>query len=475
VLKFFNRYRGGGPRYLPLGNALVSLPAAELTKQRPPTVMDPTIKELPRFVPVRGGSPIMWGSAVYESPSGEADAAAARERRDAQRGRRDKSDKNDKNDAKGEGPEDGEDGGKPGDGEGDEAGGTAPPTPPGGSATPSPSVAGGAVAATRPVAATAAGARRSAELFIYGWHVRDLNDQRKQMYLARVPKQRVADFSAWRFYAGAGLWARNQSGARPVQPPGQDFPVSTASSVIKINGRYWLIQHEPDLDDPDIVAYPALTPWGPFDPAQRLMLYQARSVGRVPANAFRIIYEARAMTALSTAKTLVIGYNLNTTAISTGCRSLSHHTDAIYRPQFLTVPMGDFPRAGPTRTRPRVRSGDGGNPPGTDIVARDPGQWFDAWRFSISACPPMPRIPAVQAVPAPGGTVALSWTGAGLDVAYRVYHREVGGKFYAARTLGATSVTLKGYRPGRTYEWRVVPVNVKGHEGPPTTVTARTP
>lgn len=407
VVKFYNRYRGGGGRYLPLGTAIVSFPTAELTKEPPDPVMDPKIKELPRTVPVPGGSPIMWGSAIYEAPPARRVPGRASA--------------------------------------GDDRAGAGP------------------------------SARRGTELYIYGWQVNDLNEQRKRMYLARVPKHRVSDFRAWRFYAGGGTWARAQAAARPVQPPELDFPVSTAWSVVRVSGRYWLVQHEPGLDNPDVAAYPADNPWGPFDPTQRMLLFRAPDVGRTPQNAFRIIYEARVLPVLSTPRTLVIGYNLNTTAVSTGCRSLSHYTDAIYRPQFLTVPTADFPRRGQARTPPRVKAGANGPPPGTDIVTRHPGQWHDTWRFPLGSCPPMPRIPAVQVRADATGKVTLSWPNVGLDVAYRVYHRERGGAYTVTRTLGGTSVTLSGYQRGKTYDWRVVPVNVKGHEGPSTTAAARIP
>jgi hypothetical protein len=397
VLKFFNRYRGGGPRYLPMGTALTTFPVGELTKSTPAKVIRPRVKELRRFVPNVGGSPLMWGSAVYEVPAGEPVPARPRRR------------------------------------------------------------------------------TTEAMVYVYGWHVRDVNDQRKRMYLARVPKRRLTDFRAWSFYAGAGRWAPTQAGARPVQPPGRDFAVSTIWSVTKINGRHWLVQHEPGLDDPDIVAYPAPTPWGPFDPGQRMVLYRAGGIGRTAANGFRIIYEARLIPVLSTARTLVIGYNLNTTAVSTGCRSLNSYTDAIYRPQFLTVPAADFPWAGPARTRPRVTPGWEGPPPGADIVNRHPGQWFDAWNYPVGQCPPLPRIPAVRALPRPDGSVSLGWQPLGLDVAYRVYHRESGGKPYRVRTLFGTTATLRGYARGKTYEWRVVPINVKGGEGPATTAAVRIP
>jgi hypothetical protein len=78
-------------------------------------------------------------------------------------------------------------------------------------------------------------------------------------------------FSSWRFYAGPGTWAPGQQSARPV-PLGSgsisggstSADVSSGFSVIRAGGRYWLIQAGVG-GSPDIDAYPASTPWGPFD------------------------------------------------------------------------------------------------------------------------------------------------------------------------------------------------------------------
>ena len=65
-------------------------------------------------------------------------------------------------------------------------------------------------------------------------------------------------------------------------------------------GRYWLIQAGVG-GSPDIDAYPASTPWGPFDFTAGRRLYRDPSIGLDDAHDFRIMYEARAEPDLSPA------------------------------------------------------------------------------------------------------------------------------------------------------------------------------
>jgi len=308
--------------------------------------------------------------------------------------------------------------------------------------------------------------------YVYGWATPDVHVQNKNLYLARVPTRTLADFRTWRFYAGPGTWSAAQSQARQLQPPGADLPVSNGFSVARIGGRYWLIQHEPDLFDTDIVAYPAATPWSPFDVAKRVLLFRAPEVGDDAAHDFRMIYEARLIPALSTHDRLVIGYSMNTAGVSAGCRSLVSYTDAIYRPRFITVPVSVF-------TTGRV---------GDQAVAYDPrpvsnvtrkyrGPWHDTW--SGSTCPKLDRIVYIGAQPGKDGRVTLSWPSSGQDVWYRVSVRDrVNGRWGPYRAAGRTldpSITLTGYRPGSTHQWKVVPLNVRGDSGPPVTIRQKLP
>src|SRR5262249_25081076 len=53
-------------------------------------------------------------------------------------------------------------------------------------------------------------------VYIYGWASSSPDSLARQCYLARVAASRLADFSAWRFYAGRGTWAASQARAQPL-------------------------------------------------------------------------------------------------------------------------------------------------------------------------------------------------------------------------------------------------------------------
>lgn len=307
--------------------------------------------------------------------------------------------------------------------------------------------------------------------YVYGWQTTDLSVQEKRLYLARVPTRTLADFSTWQFYAGSGSWSNAQSRAQPLQPVGANLSVSNGFTVAKIGGRYWLIQHEPDLFDPDIVAYPADHPWSPFDVTKRVHLFRAPEVGRDAAHDFRMIYEARLIPAVSTRDRLVIGYSVNSAGVSAGCRSLVSYSDAIYRPRFITVPRSVF-------TTGRADGGVSYDPrPVSNIAAKNPGPWHDTW--SGRTCPVLRRIPYVSTRTGQDGGVTLTWPNTGLDVWYRVYERgRKKGRWTAYRMAGQTmtpSITLNGYKRGSTHQWKVVPLNVRGDTGPAVTIRQKLP
>jgi len=305
--------------------------------------------------------------------------------------------------------------------------------------------------------------------YVYGWATADVHVQDKRLYLARVPSRTLADFRTWRFYAGAGTWSERQSGAQPLQPIGAGLSVSNGFSVAKLGGKYWLIQHEPDLFDADIVAYPAATPWSSFDVTKRVHLFHAPEVGRDAAHDYRMIYEARLIPALSTRRRLVIGYSVNSSGVSAGCRNLVSYTDKIYRPRFITVPRSLFTTG---RTDGQGVSYD--PRPVSDAAKQHPGQWHDTW--SGRTCPALRRVTSISTRFSPDGGITLSWPSTGLDVWYRVYVRDGRGGRYrlAGRTLDP-SITLTGYRPGSTHEWKVVPMNVRNDAGPPATIRQKLP
>jgi hypothetical protein len=307
-------------------------------------------------------------------------------------------------------------------------------------------------------------------LYIYGTQSPNVQVPGRRLYLARVLASQLTTFSAWRFYTGAGAWAAGQHNAEPVQPPGSALSVSSGFSVIQVGRRYWLIQGGVTPGGPDIDAYPASAPWGPFDFGAGRLLYRDPTIGLYAADDYRILYEARVEPPLSTRDSLVISYNINSEAVTTGCLPMADFTNTVTLPRFITVPLAAFGH-NPGAHGNSARSGPQDDP---RIVPRDPSQWFDAWDYPGTGCPPVPRLVSVQARPATG-KVTLSWPDAGLGIHYRVYLQgpgEPGG----TPVVGAyaDSATITGLRPGR-YRATVVPVNSKKRTGPATGATFTVP
>lgn len=309
-----------------------------------------------------------------------------------------------------------------------------------------------------PVVWGAALARTGSSIYVYGTRTPDTAVPDRELYLARVPASRLTRFAAWQFYAGAGRWVGSQQDARPLQAAGSDLSVSSGFSVVRAGQRYWLIQADPLAGSQDIDAFPAAAPWGPFDRAAGVVLYRDAGIGANAAHDYRIMYEARVIPALSTSRELVIGYNVNSLAITTGCLPMSWFTDTVTQPRFITVPLamlgGD---------RPGDAAG-GGAADYPRVVSSDPAQWFDEWDYP-DGCPPVPGVTDVQARPR-AGAVELSWPSAGLGVGYRVYVLPPGAASYLLKTIvGSDDVTLAGLPAGR-YLARVVPVNLRHQAGP---------
>jgi hypothetical protein len=306
-------------------------------------------------------------------------------------------------------------------------------------------------------------------VYIYGTQSPNVSLPGSRLYLARVPASRLTTFSAWRFYAGGGVWAHGQQDARPVQPPGSGLAVPSGFSVVQVGHRYWLIQAGTLAGDPDIDAYPASAPWGPFDYAAGRLLYRDPAIGLDAAHDYRIMYEARAEPALSTRDTLVISYNVNSEAVTTGCVPMSHYTNAVTLPRFIAVPLAAFGNEAGAHVDP-AGSGSSNYP---QIVQRDPSQWFDALGFA-DGCPPVPGLASVQARPV-AGKVTLSWPDTGLGIRYHVFlqgPRELGDT--PVTTAYSDGATITGLPPGR-YQATVVPVNFAKDTGRAAAVTFTVP
>ncbi len=307
-------------------------------------------------------------------------------------------------------------------------------------------------------------------VYVYGTQSPNVQVPGYRLYLAQVPAAQLTTFSAWRFYAGAGAWAAGQHNAEPVQPPGSGLSVSSGFSVIRVVGsRYWLIQGGVTPGGPDIDAYPARAPWGPFDFGAGRLLYRDPTIGLYAADDYRIMYEARVEPALSTPDTLVISYNVNSEAVTTGCVPMSLYTNTVTLPRFIAVPLAAF------GDKPGTPGNSAWSGPQDDprIVPRNPSQWFDGWAYPGTGCPPVPALASVQARPG-AGKVMLRWPDAGLGIHYRVYLQGPGEPATPVATAYADSTTITELLPGK-YQATVAPVNFKKKTGPAARVTFTVP
>jgi hypothetical protein len=241
--------------------------------------------------------------------------------------------------------------------------------------------------------------------------------------------------------------------------------------VVQAGHRYWLIQAATAQVAPDIDAFPASTPWGPFDFSSGRLLYRDPAIGLDAAHDYRILYEARAEPALSTRNSLVISYNVNSEAVTAGCVPMSAFTNTLTLPRFVAVPMsalGDGDGAGA-----HVNQAKSGAPGYAQIVQQNPSQWFDAWAYP-DGCPPVPALASARARPG-AGRVTLSWPNAGLRLRYHVYLRGPGESGGApVKITQKDDATVTGLQPG-DYQATVVPVNFKQQTGRAAKVTFTVP
>ncbi len=306
--------------------------------------------------------------------------------------------------------------------------------------------------------------------YIYGTQSPDSTIPDRQLYLARVQASRLTQFAAWQFYAGDGQWAAAEQNAQPVQPPDSGLSVSSGFSVVQIGQRYWLIQAGVEPGSQDVDAYPATTPTGPFDPSLGIVLYHNPDIGLSAAHDYRIMYEARAEPALSTGRTLVISYNVNSEAVTTGCVPMSALSNTVTQPRFIAVPLGVFDDGGIGGPGDEVTVGASDYP---RIVPRDPTQWFNGWAYP-GGCPPVPGLAHAQARPRPGA-VTLSWPDVGLGVRYQVYLLKPDAADYTLVTTARSDGTTITGLPAGLYEAKVVPANFHQATGTAATVAFAVP
>jgi hypothetical protein len=303
---------------------------------------------------------------------------------------------------------------------------------------------------------------------IYGWRSSDPTSLARESYLARVAATRLADMSAWRFYAGGGRWAARQRAAQPIAGDAH-LSIDTGFSVVNAAGRYWLIEHAGALGSPRIEAYPGPKPWGPFDAAAAVVLYRAPGIGLTDADRYQIMYEARVEPALSSNHTLMISYNVNTLAVTAGCMPLTSFTNVVIQPRFIAVPRTVFRAAASGTTRLAAAGVD----PREDLPAaskNDP-RWFDSWKYP-GGRPPL-RAPPSVAVSRTNHSSLVRWRAAGPGVRYRAYLRSPGSRYVLLSMASTSSVMLRQLTRGRRYQVLIIPENSDNREGPGTSITIR--
>lgn len=321
-----------------------------------------------------------------------------------------------------------------------------------------------------PIVWGAAVLRQGGVVYIYGWQSSSASSPTRQCYLARVPASRLADVSAWQFYAGNDRWATSQISAQPITAAA-NLSIDTEFSVINTAGRYWLLEHASGLGSTHIEAYPGTTPWGPFDTAAALVLYSAPGIGLTAADHYQIMYEAQVEPALSTKQTLVISYNVNSLAVTAGCVPLSAFTNAVIQPRFIAVPRAVFAAAAPRTIR---HAAVAAGPSGYTFAARKHGpQLFDSWSYS-GGCPPLRAVRDIS-VTNTQDSIRLRWQASGPGVRYLIYLRSPGGKYVLLRTTQTSSVTLSHLTHRSRYQVLIIGENIDHRKGPGASIAIRAP
>ena len=202
-----------------------------------------------------------------------------------------------------------------------------------------------------------------------------------------------------------------------------------------------------------------------------MVLYRNPAIGLDAAHDYRIMYEARAEPALSTRDSLMISYNVNSEAVTTGCVPMSAFTNTVTQPRFISVPLAAFGTAR-TCAGHTALPGPGGERPG-GLPAHRAAAPVPVVQFLElpGRLPAGARAGVVHARPG-AGKVTLSWPDAGLGVRYQVYLQ--GPTDIPAVTEYGTGATLTGLRSG-AYLARVVPVNFKEQTGRAAKVTFTVP
>ncbi|MGD0559435.1 MAG: fibronectin type III domain-containing protein [Streptosporangiaceae bacterium] len=177
------------------------------------------------------------------------------------------------------------------------------------------------------------------------------------LYLARTTGDPSAQ-SDWTYYTGDGDFSgqvpSGDSCSTVALAAAGDISVATELTVTELNGAFWLVEDDPvDGTYPGwAVAHEALDPWSftnsasdavsLFEPAVTTFSGINDDFPGVTAYAVRLL---SAVTA-STSGDVVVSYNVNSSAVDTGCVSLLNYDANAYVPRFIDVPTADFSTSG---------------------------------------------------------------------------------------------------------------------------------
>jgi len=144
----------------------------------------------------------------------------------------------------------------------------------------------------------------------------------KKMLVARSPKNNLANFSAWKFYAGAN-WSSDLNLAKPILDG-----IASEYSVHYSNGhkKFVLVYHDAFLS-PNIVARTSDNPWGPW--SEKILLHTCVENSWHKDN---FCYAGKAQPNLSDDKHLLISYASNTKTLAGVINDAR-----LYWPKFIKV------------------------------------------------------------------------------------------------------------------------------------------
>lgn len=301
------------------------------------------------------------------------------------------------------------------------------------------------------------------DVYVYGSAVTGPYKTRR-LFVARSPKATLTNFTTWQFRTANGGWSSSQADAAPVS---DSFEPTLAYSVRKIGGRYWLFQQQPSWGGSvgDVLAYPSDTPFGFTDRAVRL--YSPPEVPHGPPH-FLMHYDVRVHDGLGGTGTVVLSYNVNTTAVSIGCRSLGDHDGSVYRPRFLNVPTSDLVASDAV---PIVRASEQEGRSPAVLTSGTDNQWYDQ-HDQPNGCPPLTKATTLTGSSTPDGNVHLTWGDYGRDIWYWVERRDATAGSAWSRPALWTTQPVFDHSPigstadnGHTFQYRIVPFANAGNQG----------